>query len=377
MHSVTNMDKVKLHIFTPKELNHSSYPRTGFFELESMGVLNVAIRCHCKRNEGTLLYENNEWQETPEIQTKTSFYEVLLPDNRVISFALDLFDFDSRFSMPALNTCDFVFKRNFNSELVESLPQKFRSKVFPLGLTFGVKSSFSRGKKRLCLGLYCHGLKKDVKFDRFLFRRIKKSIIKSSNHWRFIKTTRMLDQFDHYQTSEKQTILFQTRCFEEKTQDTKEIHEQRYHLILALRKNFPDTFLGGFVPSDVSKKRFGDALTNVPTEPKAYLETVKNSKIVIYTRGLAHSPAWKMAEYLSQGKVIMAEPLTTDLPAPLEDGVHVMYFNNEAQLVANIKEVQGNKALAQKLAANARAYYEAYVHPTRNMERILNLMIAQ
>lgn len=104
---------------------------------------------------------------------------------------------------------------------------------------------------------------------------------------------------------------------------------------------------------------------------------MKKAKIVIYTRGLANSPAWKMAEYLSQAKVIIAEPLTAELPEPLTDGKELLYFNNDAELIEKINLVLTDDKLAQHLSKNAHLYFEEHVHPVQNTKRILELMLNQ
>ncbi|MCB0456061.1 MAG: glycosyltransferase family 1 protein, partial [Aequorivita sp.] len=109
--------------------------------------------------------------------------------------------------------------------------------------------------------------------------------------------------------------------------------------------------------------------------PEAYLDAMKKAKIVIYTRGLANSPAWKMAEYLSQAKVIIAEPLTTELPAPLMEGKELLYFNTDDELIKKIEMVLKDQQLAAHLSKNARTYFETHVHPVQNVKRILELML--
>jgi hypothetical protein len=82
-----------------------------------------------------------------------------------------------------------------------------------------------------------------------------------------------------------------------------------------------------------------------------------------------------MAEYLSQGKVIIAEPLTTELPVPLTDCKEVLYFHNDVELIDKINRVMADSHLADSLSKNARGYFEAHVHPFQNVKRILELML--
>jgi hypothetical protein len=206
--------------------------------------------------------------------------------------------------------------------------------------------------------------------------RIFKTYNAQKRHWQFINTSRNISRFEDFEKAGANSIMFQTRCFlHENDVDVKQIHQQRYHIIKLLRQNFPDRFLGGFVPSKIANENYGDALTNVPTAPEEYLDAMKRAKIVIYTRGLANSPAWKLAEYLSQAKVIIAEPLTAELPVPLMEGKELLYFQSDTELIEKIKMVLEDEVLATHLSKNARAYFETHIHPVQNTKRILELML--
>lgn len=173
-------------------------------------------------------------------------------------------------------------------------------------------------------------------------------------------------------------MFFQTRCFDDDSKvDVKQIHEQRYRIIKLLSSVFADKFKGGFIKSQLSLKKYNDALSNVPSEPHQYLKALKEAKIVVYTRGLAKSPAWKMAEYMSQAKVIIAEKLTTDLPVPLTHGKELLFFENDDELVSNIKLVLENEQLAKQLSKDARAYFEKHIHPVETVKRVLETVIKE
>lgn len=365
--------QVVLH--TPNELHQSSYARTGLYELEALGRLRTAVRFNCSIYRGTLEFsEQSNWMFNSKMQSKTSLYEFKEEGKSTIKFAIDLYDFENQISTYALDNCDFVFKRNYRSELVKKLPNKYRTKVVPLGLSFRVVSTHEKNQWVYYSGMLCQNIR-GVIWDRRFLVRLYAAIKRTNSHWGVSKKNRILETFDEYPVFQMgKTVLFQTRCFEEKNDDIREIHKQRFEVIMALKRNFPETFRGGFVPSPLVKERYSEAITNVPTAPKEYLRAVKETSIVVYTRGVANSPAWKMAEYLSQGKVIMAEPLTTDLPVPLKHREHVMYFRNIDELIANIREVQENRELSQRLSSNARSYFEKHVHPVTNMERILTFM---
>lgn len=253
---------------------------------------------------------------------------------------------------------------------------KTKAKICKLGITFGVHSEYKHDDFKFFSALFLANLRLNIKWDRNFLKRIIKTLKAQKRHWEFINTSRNINRFEDYRKAIVNNIMFQTRCFlHENDLDVKQIHQQRYHLIKLLQQNFPDTFLGGFVPSKIANENYGDALTNVPTAPEEYLDALKKAKIVIYTRGLANSPAWKMAEYLSQGKVIIAEPLTAELPFSLIEGKELLYFKSDAELIEKIKLIIEDEALAAALSTNARAYFETHIHPVQNTKRILELML--
>lgn len=365
-------------IHTPQELNNASYIQTGLFELEKKGVLTVQVATHFKHHKGTsTVHTDGTIVHSKKAHPKTSLYTLLdHSNNTTIRFAADLYDHAPHFSSRALQECDFYFKRNYESRFVKAIEAKAHAKVHKLGITFGSLSENRRRLGKFKTGLFVTNLTLNLKWDRALVKRLLKTYRFQKSHWNFTNTARTISRFEHFENAATNTIIFQTRCFlHEEDNDLQEIHQQRYRIIKLLRKNFPDIFKGGFIPSPLAKQKYADALTNVPSEPEAYLDAMKKAKIVIYTRGLANSPAWKMAEYLSQGKVIMAEPLTAQLPVPLTNGKELLYFENDTQLIENIRRVLTDEALAASLSKNARAYFEAHVHPVANVKRILELML--
>lgn len=365
-------------IHTPQELNHSSYIQTGLFELEKIGLIRVKVQLYLKKNKGALSVDKQgNITTTSRPHPKTSFYTLIdRPSNKKISFATDLYDFAEHFSKAALMNCDYYFKRNFENELVVTAQKDSKAKIQKLGITFGNHSQFKHGSPKFLLGLFVTNLRLNSKWDRYFIKRLMKTYKAQQKHWQFINTSRNIGRFESYESPIEESIMFQTRCFlHENDEDVKQIHQQRYHLIKLLRHHFPNKFMGGFVPSKVANEKYSDTLTNVPSAPEKYLDAMKKAKIVIYTRGLANSPAWKMAEYLSQAKVIIAEPLTTELPAPLVEGKELLYFNTDDELIKKIEMVLKDQQLAAHLSKNARTYFETQVHPVQNVKRILELML--
>ncbi|WP_343763113.1 glycosyltransferase [Gangjinia marincola] len=298
-----------------------------------------------------------------------------LQTGKCVKFATDLYDFSDSFSAFALEHCDIIFKRNFEQAHVDELPQQYRRKIKKLGLTFGVHSHEKYDQRKFKWGMYLSNLNVNLKFDREFVSRLARTVRLQKKHWDFIQKGRYIEQFETYHRSSENTIMFQTRCFPiDEQKDVQEIHEQRYRITKLLRKTFPDNFKGGFIPSPLALKKFPDAISNVPSEPLEYIAALKNARIVIYTRGLAKSPAWKMAEYLSQGKVIIAERLTAELPVPLQNEKEVLFFDSDEELIHQIYRVLKDEQLADALSNNARMYFENYIHPKKSVRRIIDIM---
>lgn len=374
------MQRYTVIIYTPQELSQSSYIQTGLFELENLGEIDVKVEVCIDKNLGRIISdETGGLIETQQAYPKASYYKLINNDTKKsVTFATDLYDFSNQFPATALEECDYVFKRNYESCYVSKLPIGHKHKIIPLSLTFWVNSEYKHSDFKFFVGLVLSNLNANVKIDSYLFRRIFNSYKAQLIHWSFIKTSRKLNRYVNLHKATETTVLFQTRCFLREDQtDVKAIHEQRYRIIKLLRKAFPDKFLGGFISSKIANKKYADALSNVPSDPELYLDALKKSKIVIYTRGLANSPAWKMAEYLSQGKIIIAERLTAELPVPLVHGKELLYFNTDEELISNINKVLNDEFLGESLSRNARTYFEQHVHPTQSVRRILDVMISK
>lgn len=375
------MSRYLVKIFTPQELNHSSYIQTGLFELESEQWINTRVILSLTARRGLLKIENGKLTETNQPHPKTSFYELVdTHTSKRIRFATDLYDASFSFSKFALEHCDYIFKRNFERANIDKLPSAYSGKIKPFGLSFVVLSECRKGRFQLFLSLFLNNLLISVKPDRNFFKRLYNSVKEQTAHWKFISKARLLGEFQKYTQTEEYNnkILFQTRCFPHETaEDTLLIHRQRQRIIHELRKEFGSTFIGGIIPSPLALQNYGDAISNLPSDPASYLKVVKETTYVIYTRGLLHSPAWKLAEYLSQGKVIIAEKLTAELPVPLTHRKEVLFFNDESEIPDLIREAMNDPELSDQLSKNARAYFEKYVHPKQNMKRILDFLIKE
>jgi len=368
-----------IEIYTPQELNHSSYIQSGLFELAREHKVKVKVKLSMNKNKGRVrVGSKGELKYTNHYQPKTSWYKLIDHEKgKETTFACDLYDAANEFSTKALENCEYLFKRNYEQKIIDRLPEKNKQIVHKLGLTFGVHSNSKSDTLKFYIANFLGVFVYHTKFDSNLISRLIKNYKLASNHRKLVRTTRLLSLFESKNTLnlDNKTILFQTRCFlNEKAKDVQEIHKQRYELIHFLRNNFSKEFIGGFIPSKIVKEKYKNTISTINPDPLEYFKAVKYANIVIYTRGLVNSPAWKMAEYCSQGKIIMAEKLTAELPVELQNGTHVLWFDDHNTLKKNIKKVINDVELAKKLSINSKEYFDTHIHPEKNIERILKIM---
>jgi hypothetical protein len=369
---------LKLILYTPSEIPQSSYVYAGFFELEKNNYLKCVIKFKRINKLGSIIISESKIMKTKIHHPKTSFYK-LIKGNVNIKFAIDTYDDATKFSLYALEKSEYVFKRNFNKKIIEKLPEKYKKKIQPLGLTFPCKSQYRHSTIKLLIGTILNIFHMYFKLDRLLIFRFKLIFMDIKKNFLFDLNNRLISSFNlknrNFEKTKSQ-ILFQTRCFEDDSNiDTKILHKNRDNLISELKKNIGNKFKGGFIKSSHSKKYYKNNISNVNSNSESYFKEVQLSQIVIYSNGLLGSPAWKMAEYLSQGKAIISEKLTTELPTKIEHRKHLIFFSDIKDCGIVAKKLIKNKKLILELSKNAREYYDNYVDPTKNMQRIIEEML--
>ena len=137
-------------------------------------------------------------------------------------------------------------------------------------------------------------------------------------------------------------------------------------------KSIPNLiFEGGFVADDLSsKEKFGDLLTSgIPLSD--WIAKTKKSAFVFNTPAFWNCHGWKLGEYLALGKCIISTPLSNDLPAPLEHGVHIHYVETNMDALRDaIAFIISHKDYRLKLEQNAKAYWEKYGTPEQSLHLI-------
>lgn len=366
-------------IYTPQDLNHSSYIQSGLFELEKTNFINCVIKLNLKKRVGRISTETGKCVFSAHPQKKTSYYKLINNlTKEEIKFATDLYDIPHFFSDYALKNCDYIFKRNFQSKYIAPIKKYSKAEILPLGLSFGVQSIDQKSSVMLQIAHFISELNFNFKVDRNLFKRLYKTFKITKKHREYVTKGRSLDLFTNFNIKLNLKVFYQVRCFPELgVEDVKELHYQRSTLVRTLKRRLKNNFIGGLVQSDISNKYYPDCITDQPSDPVSYVNLIKDNSICIYTRGLSNSPARKLPEYLSQGKCIVAERYFTELPVPLENGKNIMYFDTIEQCADICEALLLDAEKVRFLSINARRYYEDFIQPKENVKRILDIMITK
>jgi hypothetical protein len=174
-------------------------------------------------------------------------------------------------------------------------------------------------------------------------------------------------------------VLFQTRLWSpEEGPDIERLNDERLSLVRALRRAFGDRFLGGVVRTPVAERLCPDAISPHPSGHREYAVWSRDASIGVYTRGLHDSIAFKLPEYLANGKAIVAEgiPAAIVLPTPLTDGREYLSFANTDACLATCDRLLSQPAETRALGERAHAYYESHCSPTATARRLLHTLAA-
>ena len=141
------------------------------------------------------------------------------------------------------------------------------------------------------------------------------------------------------------------------------MNQERIALVKTLRAEFGEQFIGGVVADPFARQLCPDVLADRNIYRSSYLELAKQCIVGVYSRGLHHSLAFKLSEYLAAGLCIVSEPLKHQLPVPLEAGTHYLPFTTHAECVAHCRRLLTDAEEASRMREANQAYYRKWVEP--------------
>jgi hypothetical protein len=275
--------------------------------------------------------------------------------------AIDLADRADYFSIPMLEDADVYFKRSFSREFVRGLPAAYHERIRPFGLNFASLGTRASGAHlRVAASL--------------LLQRVRGSVATGalSAVREFLWDCRLLVMpsaraFEpRHEPRADDTVLLQTRVWppEPSTDNLEIVNAERVALVQVLRRGLGQRFMGGIVADAFSRASCpAEVLVDANVNMRRYARLLGRGGIAVYVRGLHHSTAFKMAEYLAAGVCIVSEPIKHELPVPLVEGVNYRLFRTPEECLAQCLWLISHPHEAAQMRAANRAYYSRWVAP--------------
>lgn len=352
---------------------HNSQILTGYKLLEKQGLLKIQYDNHfnfCQQK----LYEHNSIVEV-EVDGKILAYDTA--DGYQSIMRKDVFD-------QQLDRVYLYFKRSYAPEF--HIGTNSESKVKPLGLNY-------------------HCTCKGNPFDRFellgnplLDARRFISYMHGDRKWRHLINYRNFESNNHY---EKYNILFLTRLWdtsninkenlkraysylseneaailaENMIESFHNINNTRIAILRKLRDEFPTGgWTGGVEYSDIARKECPEFIVDSTITDKAnFMKMLKENYICIASTGLHNSIGWKTAEYVTNGRAFLTEPLKYKVPGGFSAGNNYIEYTSADECIEECIALINHVEKIHMIESNNAEYYKKFLSPDQLILRTLEV----
>ena len=121
------------------------------------------------------------------------------------------------------------------------------------------------------------------------------------------------------------------------------------------------------MPTDFARRHYADVILERAFRRKEYIRMTQRCLVGIYTRGLHHSLAFKLPEYLAASMCIVSDPLRNELPQPLVAERHFLEFRTPEECAAQCERLLRDPDTARAMRCENRAYYRRWVAPPEHL----------
>lgn len=257
----------------------------GYFLLKQQAMINLKSQFE--------FVDFNDMNKDQHIRDAKKYHVQVVLDNTIVVYydMHDSFEIDRE----VLNRVDVYFKRSYLSSYFDTFEKELSSKVFEWGLNYEVFPNtidFDNVKRSLFLS---KGKEKILSFMRAI--NLPSSLTNAAK----LKDIEALPMSSD-KTNRK--VVFMVRTWDpfdkkdrtpQKIEERKEINETRALCIRGLKKEFGNSFYGGFAQSEYANKYYPDCVIteNGLTKKSRYLDFLKQFSICIASTGLHDSIGWK------------------------------------------------------------------------------------
>ncbi len=349
---------------------YTSQIYAGLFDLEAQGEISLHFsgspRHRIEERNGAYGFADNQHVLHLDLRDPASGQER--------SLCYDMMDSAGISSMSGLTRCDAYFKRSYLQTFLDSPARPwaqenphYTDRIFPYGLNYPCSSVHqNRRWQRTLLFAKTTRVWRRLGPRQLARMALDLTLNRAGNDASYHLDSRQLEVSPDAATLPQ--VLLQTRLFNSTGRSDAEqveaFNDYRIKVTRLLKAHFGSRFVGGLFPDEQAKRRCPDVLTQLSTERPDYLKLVRDSRVVVFTRGLADSIGWRLPELLAASKAVVAEPLSYELPTPLVDGKQVAFFSSAEQCVERVETLLNDVPACQALRHAAHDYYQSYTRPS-------------
>ena len=303
--------------------------------------------------------------------TTLMYLEINSKDVGICKVCYDLQDGTDISSLDGLENCDVYFKRSFSSDFIQSTSQiktpELRCKIHPYGLNMPWRSYHSKNelKRALIFNIATGAYRRE---SRAAIKRVLKAATKGLKIFRSSsKSTYVTEKLECDPRSPVESlILFQTRLFDPALRGRRDpiqllrMNKFRIETLKALKSAFGDIIIGGLIPNEYTLNMHPDVhhlISKEKTSRKEYLKLVKKCLITVFSLGVLDSNGWRLPEYFAMSKCIVSEHLKYELPEPIQENKHCIFFSNPSECVEACKLILDNPGFANEMRRKNYEYY--------------------
>lgn len=251
-----------------------------------------------------------------------------------------------------LEWSDRYGKVNYNTT---TIPFENQSKILAIGPSFGIQ---------------IWNLIQTIYYGSFNFITFRSSITNKkeflANYWRQFKRLRLKKYKPSKSSSNEVFSLNSIWKLENET------NQKRALFINTCKSKDNLKFEGGFAArSNGDNLSFENLVYSKKIPLKIYLKKIKNSAFVFNTPAVVSCHGWKLAEFLALGKAIISTSHFNVMPSDLQNNIHVLYADDESQLLDKIDKLINNEDLKRNLEMGSRLYFDEYLAPEKVIKRLV------
>ena len=360
--------RYKITVYTPDEKRHSPYVIKGLIELEKTGFISLSFKSISSSVCNRVIFEEGKFLEQKKAYPWCIEFDLydkkLKKKNRI---GIDLQDWDNLFSKHSIYNCDVVYKRAISEKSFKKLNDLKPGFFKEFGPNYNVHLKDSRYLFFYKLSSLKSIFRKFYANPKKLFFKMT-SIVNSKNITKVNNNTKNI--YDLHRPPKYDYIFFQVKYYDWGNKFSKSVNDSRKKIILCLKNNFGNRFIGGMYYEKTLPVEFQECQTNVHPNFNNYKNFVKKASIVISSNGFGNSIPWKLIEYMKWGCCIVSEKNQHSFRVQPKNGV-IEFFKNNNELIEKCEILLANENKIVNFKNKSKEYFDNSLDPKTVMKAII------